>query len=305
MKKILVIGSMNMDYSIKTSRIPKEGETIIGEEVKLNPGGKGANQAYALAKLGTNISMIGSVGNDQNGELLKQNLMSVGVSLTGVKTLDNCNTGVAFVAVSKIGENSIIAISGANSKITIDDIDNNIELIKEADIILMQLEIPLDVVKYVSSLAHANNKLVVLDPAPARSDLDSSLYSNVDIMKPNETELEILSGISINNDNDIIVAAKKLVEQGVKNVIVSLGSKGSILINEKGYKKYDAIKTNVVDTTAAGDSFTAALVSSLANDKELDEAIVFGHKVAALVVSKRGAQASIPSLSEVNTYYGE
>ncbi len=305
MKKVLVIGSMNMDYSIKTDRIPKPGETILGFELEFNSGGKGANQAYALAKLGSNTSMIGSVGNDYNGELLKKNLMGVGVDVSGIKTVDDCDTGVAFIAVSSSGENSIIAVSGANGKVSIDDVNDNIDLFNSADIILMQLEIPFEVVKYVLELAHAKNKLVVLDPAPAVFDIDDSIYSNIDIMKPNETELEILSGMTVKADDDILIAAKKLVDKGVKNVIVSLGSKGSLLVNAQGYKKYDAISVNAVDTTAAGDSFTAALVRTLANGEGIDEAIKFGHKVAALVVSKRGAQASIPSLEEVNNYYGE
>ena len=302
MKKILVIGSLNMDFSIKTPKMPVPGETIIGESFHLNPGGKGANQAFAIGKLGADVSMLGMVGNDEYAKLLKQNLESVNVNTQGIIEQNNTSTGVAFVTVDSNGENSIIVISGANEKVNTEFIDENINLIDDADIIVMQLEIPVDVVTYVARIAKEKNKLVVLDPAPARADLPDELFSYVDIMKPNETELSILTGVDTSNDDNIIKADKSLVEKGVKNVIVSLGGRGSILVNKDYNKKFNSLGLTPIDTTAAGDSFTAALVSYLASDKSLEEAIQFGHVVSSIVITKKGAQESIPSLEEVRLF---
>ena len=290
-----------MDYSIATDKLPLPGETVIGSSYKLNPGGKGANQAYAMGKLDAAVTMLGMIGNDENGKILKNNLSSVNVNITGIKETDN-NTGVAFVTVDSNGENSIIVISGANSKLNNDFINENMNLIDAADIIVMQLEIPLNVVSYVSSVAKTKGKLVILDPAPAKSDLSSELYSNIDIIKPNETELSTITGIKIDSEENLIKAAKILLNKGVKNVIVTLGGKGSLLVNENIVKRFNALDVEVVDTTAAGDSFTAALATYLSLDKSLEEAIEFAHQVSSIVVTKRGAQVSIPTLEEVNTF---
>ena len=293
MKKILVVGSLNMDYSIKTSKMPNVGETVLGKEYTLNPGGKGANCAYALGRLGADISMLGMVGLDENGKILKNNLKEVNVNDKNIKEI-NDSTGVAFVTVDEDGDNSIIVISGANSKVDKSFIDENIALIKDSDIIVMQLEIPIDTVLYVSKLAKEYGKTVILDPAPARNDLPLELYKNIDIIKPNETEVLTLTG-----KDDIGNASLDLIEKGCKNVIVTLGSEGSLLVTKDGITKYDAEKVDVVDTTAAGDTFTGALAFALSNDKELDEAIKFANKVSSIVVTRKGAQESIPSYEEV------
>ena len=304
MKKILVVGSLNMDFSIHTPKMPQPGETIIGKDFTLNPGGKGANQAYALGKLGADVSMLGMVGNDEYGRKLINNLNEVSVKTDSIKLESNQTTGVAFVTVDDNGENNIIVIGGANQDVTTDFIDENIDLINESDIIVMQLEIPIETVLYVAKKAKENNKIVVLDPAPARSDLPAELFSYVDIVKPNETELEILSGRSVNSDEEVVVAARELLARGVKNVIVTLGGKGSLLVNNEVAKKFAALDVEVVDTTAAGDSFTAAVISSLANDKSLEESIGYGHLVSSIVVTRKGAQSSIPSVEEINAFLG-
>ena len=293
MKKILVVGSLNMDYSIKTSKMPNVGETVLGKEYTLNPGGKGANCAYALGRLGADITMLGMVGLDENGKILKNNLKEVNVNDKNIKEI-NDSTGVAFVTVDEGGENSIIVISGANSKVDKSFIDENIALIKDSDIIVMQLEIPIDTVLYVSKLAKEYGKTVILDPAPARNDLPLELYKNIDIIKPNETEV-----LTLTDKDDIGNASLDLIEKGCKNVIVTLGSEGSLLVTKDGMTKYDAEKVDVVDTTAAGDTFTGALAFALSNDKELDEAIKFSNKVSSIVVTRKGAQESIPSYEEV------
>ena len=301
MKKILVIGSLNMDYSIATDKLPLPGETVIGKSLTLNPGGKGANQAYAMGKLNANVTMMGMVGNDENAKILKENLNGVNVNTIGIKEIKQ-NTGVAFVTVDSNGENNIIVISGANKELTKEFIDENISLIDDADIIVMQLEIPIDVVSYVASISKLRGKLVIVDPAPARSDLSDELYKNIDIIKPNETELSTLTGIKVDNESNLISAAKALLNKGVQNVIVTLGGNGSLLVNETLVKKFDALDVEVVDTTAAGDSFTAALVTYLSLDKSLEESIKFAHQVSSLVVTKYGAQSSIPTLNEVDEF---
>jgi len=302
LKKVLVKGSLNMDFVIDSDRIPVPGETLIGNSFSLVPGGKGANKAYALGKLGANVAMIGAVGNDDYGKLLLKNLNSVNVDTSGIVKLDNINTGCAFINVDASGENRIIVISGANASITKEIIDNNVKLIDEADIIVMQLEIPVDVVTYVAKMAKSKNKLVVLDPAPASNNVSDELFENVDIIKPNETEIQILSGLDIKNNDDFIKAAKILIDKGVKYIIVSLGENGSLLVTKEKIEKFDTIKVDVVDTTAAGDSFTAAIAKCLSEGKSIEEAIKFGHIVSSIVVTKKGAQTSIPDEKEMELF---
>jgi len=299
MKKILVIGSLNMDFVVDVPNIPKPGETVIGEKINLVPGGKGANQAYAIGKLNGNVSMIGAVGDDENGGILVHNLQSVNVNTERVEVLKGQTTGLAVIHVDQHGENCIVVIPGANSLVTKDMIDKNINAIEEADIVVMQLEIPIETIQYVCKIAKEKGKMVVLDPAPARNDLPEELFKDVDIIKPNETEIEILSGIEVKNEKDIIVGANKLLEKGVKTVIATLGGKGSILVEKEKLDHFQAIDVEVVDTTAAGDTFTAGLVIGLTEGKSLEEAIKFGHVVSSMVVMKKGAQSSIPSMAEV------
>lgn len=302
MNDVLVIGSLNMDFVLNVDKAPLPGETILTNSYTLVPGGKGANQAYALGKLGVSVGMIGAVGHDEAGDMLIANLKKAKVNTKRIIKLRNINTGNAFITVSKNGENSIIVASGANNKLTKEMIDKNINLIKAAKIIVMQLEIPLDVVEYVAKLAKGLGKMVILDPAPAVSNLPADLYKNIDIIKPNETELQTLCGAKIENQDDIILLAKSLMNKGVKNVIVTLGEKGSILVNKDEVTKFEAINVNVVDTTAAGDTFTAGLVKTLIDGKSLNEAIKYGHIVSALAVTKPGAQSSIPTKKEIKRF---
>lgn len=305
MKNILVIGSLNMDFVIEVNKMPLPGETILGKSFTLIPGGKGANQAYAIGKLGAKASMLGAIGNDEYGMRLLENLNSVNVNTDNITKLDNINTGCAFINVDETGENSIVVVSGANQKITKEMIDNNINLIEEADIIVMQLEIPIEVVTYAAKLAKERGKLVILDPAPAVSDLNEELFSNIDIVKPNETEIEILSGIETKSKDDIIKAAKILIEKGVNTVIVTLGENGSLLVTKEKIESFASPNVEAIDTTAAGDSFTAALAKSLLEGKSIEEAIKFGHIVSAIAVTKKGAQTSIPTQDEVDNFLTE
>lgn len=294
-----------MDFVIEVKQMSLPGQTILGKNFTLVPGGKGANQAYAIGKLGTNTSMLGAVGNDEYGKKLLENLNAVNVNTSGIVKLDNINTGCAFINVDETGENSIVVISGANGKMTKELVDNNINLIEEADIIVMQLEIPVETVTYIAKIAKEKGKLVILDPAPAIANLSSELLSNVDIIKPNETEVQTLSGIQANSEDDIVRAAKSLLEKGANTVIVTLGKNGSLLVTKEKVQSFKSLDVQVVDTTAAGDSFTAALAKSLLEGNSIEKSIEFGHLVSSIVVTKKGAQTSIPNQAEIDTFLKE
>lgn len=299
MSRILVVGSLNMDFVIDVDKMPLAGETILGKNVTLVSGGKGANQAYAAGKLGGNIRMIGAVGDDVYGKMLRENLESVGVDTSGVETIKGVPSGNAFITVDGNGENSIIVIQGANALVTKELIDRHIGLIESCDTVIMQLEIPLDVVTYVKEIAKEKGKKVILDPAPAKEGLSEEFFRGFDIVKPNETELQTLVGRKMNTKEELIEGAKELLEKGIEKVIVTLGKDGSMLVTKDSYKEFQAQKVNAVDTTAAGDSFTAAFTVALEKGASDSEAIEFGNKVSGIVVTRKGAQTSIPTMEEV------
>ena len=302
MKKILVIGSLNMDTVIETPYMPKSGETLTGTGVFLVPGGKGANQAYAAGKLGGNVSMIGAVADDSFGAMLNENLKSVGVNTSGIAVMEGETTGQAFITVDSTGANSIILIGGTNALVGKELIDKNRSLIEECDILMMQLEIDPDVVEYAKDMAVSLGKMVILDPAPAKGNLPDSIWKGVDYIKPNETELEILVGRTLQGEDERRAAAEELRDKGVKNVLVSLGGDGLLLVNEEGCRFFPAHKVTAVDTTAAGDCFTASFALALSKGESVEDAIRFGQKASAIAVTRKGAQTSIPSLEEVLAY---
>ncbi len=299
MKKILVIGSLNMDTVIETPYMPKSGETLAGRSVALAPGGKGANQAYAAGKLGGSVCMIGAVAQDSFGDMLTSNLETVGVDVSGISRIAGATTGQAFITVDDAGANSIILIAGTNGMVSKEMIDQNRELIADCDILMMQLEIDWEVVAYAKETAVSMGKMVILDPAPALAGLPDSFWKNIDYIKPNETELEILSGRTIVGKEDIESAAREMLHKGVKNVLVSLGGDGCLLVNQDGCNFYPANKVKAVDTTAAGDCFIASFAVALSKGETVSEAISFGQKASAIAVTRKGAQTSIPALEEV------
>ena len=302
MKNICVIGSLNMDLVVNVDTMPKPGQTIIGSNFKEVPGGKGANQAVAMARLNGNVSMIGKVGEDGFGQTLINSLKNDKVDTTYIQTAKGA-TGVALITVDKNAQNSIVVSPGANFEVKEDDIDNNIEAIKNSDIVVLQLETPLDTIKYALNKAKELNKYTILNPAPAVK-LDDEIIKNVDLLTPNETELEIISGVSIESEEDIQKAAQIMIEKGVKELIVTLGSKGSLYINKEKSMFKKAYKVQAVDTTAAGDSYTGALAVALSQDKGMEEAMDFASKVGALSVLKEGAQSSLPTLEDVENFRG-
>ena len=302
MRNICVIGSLNMDLVVNVDTMPKPGQTIIGSNFKEVPGGKGANQAVAMARLNGNVSMIGKVGEDGFGQTLINSLKNDKVDTTYIQTSKGA-TGVALITVDKNAQNSIVVSPGANFEVKEDDIDNNIEAIKNSDIVVLQLETPLNTIKYALNKAKELNKYTILNPAPAVK-LDDEIIKNVDLLTPNETELEIISGVSIETEEDIQKAAQIMIEKGVKELIVTLGSKGSLYINKEKSMFKKAYKVEAMDTTAAGDSYTGALAVALSQDKNIEDAMDFASKVGALSVLKEGAQSSLPTLEDVKNFRG-
>ncbi|MDP0487927.1 MAG: ribokinase [Fusobacterium sp. JB020] len=300
MKKILVIGSLNMDLVTMAKRHPKLGETIIGKSFFQIPGGKGGNQAVSIAKLGGNVTMFGCVGKDSHGQILINELEKNNIQTKHIKKVET-NTGIATIVVDENADNTIIVVPGANFEINKTDIDNNINLIKEADIILLQLEIPIEIVEYILKKAKENNKITILNPAPAKK-LSKDIIKNVDFLIPNETELELLSEMPTTSKEEILIACKKLLNKGVKNLIVTLGKKGSIFVGTDKTFSVGIHKVNAIDPTAAGDSFIGGVIRMLSEDKEIKEAMEFGAQVGAITVTKKGAQSSLPTWNEVIDY---
>lgn len=238
--------------------------------------------------------MLGAVGEDGYGEQLCQNLRSVRVDTKGIRKLGNVPTGQAFVSVYDSGDNSIIVIPGANGELSREMIEQEMGCIDECDYIVMQMEIPLDVIRYVKEMAVRKGKKVVLDPAPAVAGLEDEFWKGITILKPNETELGILTGKRPKTQEEIKDAARSMVEKGVETVIVTLGEKGCLLVDAKKEEYFPVHKVKIKDTTAAGDSFIAALVVALCEGKTYEEAVVFAQRVSAIVVTRQGAQTSIP-----------
>ena len=297
MKKILVIGSLNLDIVARTDHIPTAGETVLADYSGHFQGGKGANQACAIAKLGGDVTMLGAVGTDDSGDYMLQGLTDTGVDVSRIKRVPDEPTGQAWILINKQGDNTITVLPGANSCVDIPYIESMQEVIQKSDIVVMQLEIPIETVSFAARVTKKLGKLVVLDPAPAVTSLPDALFSDTDYIKPNESELELLTGCSV---EDYENGAKQLLNRGTKNVIVSLGEKGVYCCAKDSVPlRKLAHKVDVVDSTAAGDSFLAAFVLGLAKGDPLEASIDFAQKVASVVVTRVGAQSSIPSISEL------
>jgi ribokinase len=298
---ITVVGSLNMDLVTYTGRMPVTGETIMGKSFRQIPGGKGANQADAIAKLGAKVKMIGCVGCDDMGNTLLEALQNDGVDVAMVKRVEGISTGIASITVDASGNNCIIVVPGANYKLSIGDLEASYEVIQNSEVVVAQLEVPIEAVKFAIKTAKQMGKLTILNPAPA-IELEDEFLSNVDILVPNDTELELLSGIKVNKVGDLESAAQVLINKGVRGLIVTLGSKGCIHINKSGSKAYPAYKVSAIDTTAAGDSFIGAVAVAISEGKSLEEAISFATAVGALTVTKEGAQSSLPLREEVEAF---
>lgn len=295
---LVVIGSSNMDLVISLPRIPSVGETILGGKSSMVFGGKGANQAVAAARTGGRVLFITKLGDDIFGDNIKSHFNTEGLASDSILTDAHEPTGIAQIFVSAKGENSIAVAPGANMNLLPSDIQPFENLIKTAKVVLMQLEIPLETVAFITNLAADNNVKVILNPAPAQ-ELGSDLLQKLWLLTPNESEAELLTGIKVVDLESAQQAGAFLVQQGVQNALITLGENGSLLCNENGAKHFKAFKANAVDTTAAGDVFNGALAVAITQNKSFEEAIPFGSAAAAISVSRKGAQTSIPHLNEV------
>lgn len=293
---IYVLGSINMDMVARVPRMPVGGETLTADKYYVNPGGKGANQAVAIAKLGGKVSMIGKVGSDETGDALKNNLKAMGVDESMVTRAD-VPSGIAMIIVEG-GENRIILYKGANHSVTKADVDEGLKNAKPGDALVMQLEIPLETVTYAAAVAKQKGMLVLLNPAPAVP-LGEELLKNVDIIAPNETETEILTGVGLDSDVHIALAVKKLYQLGVKRVIITMGSRGSIVAEGQTITPVEPRKVKAVDTTSAGDTFVGATVLRYLDGDTLEDAARFASVASSITVTREGAAQSIPTLEEV------
>ena len=298
---LVVVGSANMDMVVMTDRFPKLGETILGNNFSMVPGGKGANQAVCAAKLGGNVNFIGKMGNDIFRERLVENMGSDGVCLDHVFIDNEHATGIALIMVDSDGNNEIVVVSGSNMQLTPSDIDSKEDIIASADVVLMQLEIPVETVQRTAEIAKSNEAVVVLNPAPACA-LPSTVLRLIDFLTPNEIEIELLSGVKIVDQQSLEKAAQSLIDKGVDNVIVTLGEKGSMCLNGQGPQYFNAKNVTAVDTTAAGDAFNGAFALGLLHKMNIETAIDFASTVAALSVTKVGAQSSMPKIDDLSVF---
>lgn len=298
-RKILVVGSSNTDMVIKADHLPRPGETVLGGNFLMNPGGKGANQAVAAARLGGKVAFICKTGSDIFGHQSQQLFEEEGIDTSYVFTDSEYPSGVALITVDKEAENCIVIASGANANLLPADIVKAEKTIGEADLVLMQLEVPMDTVEYVAEKAWESGKQVILNPAPAQT-LSNQLLKHLTLITPNETEAEMISGIKIMDQASAIEAARIIVGMGVEQVIITLGSKGALVYDEAGTELIPAYKVKAVDTTAAGDVFNGALAVALSEGRSLREAVKFACKASAISVTRVGAQSSAPYRNEVD-----
>jgi len=300
MKRILVIGSSNTDMVIKTEKIPVPGETILGGKFLLNPGGKGANQAVAAARLGGKVTFVTKRGNDLFGNQAVGLFMREGIDTQYIVKDPELPSGVALITVDSKGENSIVVAPGSNGNLLQEDIPLKIFNSGKFGILLLQLEIPLKTVEYSARLASENNIKVILNPAPAQG-LTDNLLKYIWLLIPNETETEILSGIKAHDNSSADEATTALQKKGVKNIIITMGEAGAYVKSENFTGMVPGIKVNAVDTTAAGDVFNGAIAVALSEGKDLKEAVAFANKAASISVTRMGAQASAPYRNEVDS----
>jgi ribokinase len=282
-----------MDLVARAPRIPQPGETIIGRDFHTLPGGKGANQAVAAARLGATVAMVGRVGGDAFARLLLDNLAAAGVDHTSVTQDSGAATGVALIVVDAAGQNSIVVASGANMRLSPADVETAETAIASADVLLLQLETPLETVTRAAQIAHAHGVTVILNPAPARP-LPPALLSLVDVLVPNESETALLTGLPIDSRARVEAAAGALRESGVGAVILTLGERGALLAQAGGTQVFPAFMVTAVDTTAAGDAFMGGLAVALAEGQSLAESIRWGNAAGALAATRLGAQPSLP-----------
>lgn len=299
MKNVLVIGSINVDYVIHTERLPKLGETLTGSDFAMNFGGKGANQAVALAKTGSNVRMLGAVGKDLSGDLAVKNLESFGIDTTDVLRVD-APTGAAVITVCG-GDNHIILDIGANAFVTPDAIRARENLFDWADCVVMQFEIPMESVLFAAQLAKKHGKVVILNPAPVK-EAPAALYPCVDLIIPNEFETQLLTGIYPADDKTAADAIRALRKLGCRDALITLGKRGCCYTEGDSIAFAGIYDVKVVDTTAAGDSFIGGLCRTRLGGADMTTAVRYASAVSSITVSRKGAAVSIPTADEVEAF---
>ncbi|KRL63818.1 ribokinase [Lactobacillus psittaci] len=306
MKKIVVVGSSNVDTTLHVKDFPKPGETINALDITSAGGGKGANQAIAAAKGGSDTNFINRVGEDSDGRFILSQLKSYGVDTTYVQTTSGKNTGHAYINLNEAGQNNIIIDHGANYELSIEDIDAAEDLISESDAVITQFETPLDVAIEAFKLAKKHAVVTILNPAPAIENIPNELLKLTDLITPNETEAGVITGIEISDETSLKEASDKLHGLGIENVVITNGAKGSYLSTKKVEKMVPAFKVEAVDTTGAGDTFLGFLASQLETDfSNIEEAAIFASRASSIAVSRLGAQPSIPTFNEVKEAMGK
>ena len=299
--KVVVVGSLNMDLVTRASRLPRAGETLIGQTFSTVPGGKGANQAVASARLGADVSMIGCVGTDAYGTQLREALRVEGIDCQAVSTVDG-SSGVALIVVDDSSQNAIVIVAGSNGELTPASLQAFDSVLQAADVIVCQLEVPMNTVGYALKRGRELGKTVILNPAPASAPLPAEWYASIDYLIPNESEAGALSGVTVDSIDSAKAAATQLIQAGAGKVIITLGSQGALFTDGQGFQHLLAPKVRAVDTTAAGDTFVGGFAAALANGKSEAEAIRFGQVAAALTGTRAGAQPSIPTLHDVQGF---
>lgn len=299
--KLAVLGSINADHILNLAQFPRPGETVIGKQYQVAFGGKGANQAVAAGRSGAKISFLACVGEDDIGKRIRQQLVEDKIDVRPVEVVAGESTGVALIFVNAEGENSIAIHAGANAALTPALVEKYQQTIAEADALLMQLESPLESVLAAAKIARQHQTQVILNPAPA-TPLSDELLALVDMITPNETEAEILTGVPVNSDEDAARAATVLHDKGIASVLITLGNRGVWLSESGNGQRIAGFKVKAVDTIAAGDTFNGALITALLEDKPMDQAVRFAHAAAAIAVTRAGAQPSVPWRDETDSF---
>ncbi|SFN54134.1 ribokinase [Izhakiella capsodis] len=299
--KLAVLGSINADHILNLAQFPRPGETVIGKQYEVAYGGKGANQAVAAGRAGADVTFVACIGSDDIGRQMRQQFNRDGINVTTIEEVEGEATGVALIYVNKEGENIIGIYAGANGALTPERVQKQWQIIAQADALLMQLESPIESVQLAAEIAVKNRCKVILNPAPAAK-LSDKLLALVDIITPNETEAQTLTGIDVSDDNGAALAAAALHKKGIATVIITLGNRGAWLSEGGKGKKIAGFKVSAVDTIAAGDTFNGALITALLEAQPLDEAIIFAHAAAAIAVTRSGAQPSVPRREEIDRF---
>jgi ribokinase len=298
MAKIAVIGSSNTDMVVKAPRFPQPGETLLGGDFFMFPGGKGANQAVAAARLGANVSFLCAVGDDLFGRNALEHYKNEGIHPEGICILQEVPSGVALITINQAGENEIVVASGANGQLTEAHLQKNSALLHEAELLLTQLETPPECLRFLTEFSRRSGKRLILNPAPACV-LPDDILSGLYLITPNQSEARLLTGVDVRNEESAREACNRFLEMGVRNVIITMGKKGAYFMNSENHYLAEAPEVTAQDTTAAGDIFNGALAVKLADHAPWPEALEYAGKAAALSVTRMGAQASAPYRHEI------